>query len=103
MHKNDAIRLRHMLDAAREASGFVAGRGRADLDRDRMLALALLKELEILGEAAGKVSEETRVACGGIPWANIVGMRNRLILGYFSFSDTSASIRTSSGRPRPPS
>ncbi|MFL6230550.1 MAG: DUF86 domain-containing protein [Pyrinomonadaceae bacterium] len=49
-----------------------------------MLALTLLKEIEIIGEAAGRVSAGGRAACAVIPWANIVGMRNRLIHGYFS-------------------
>ena len=84
MDKSDAARLRHMLDAAREATSFAAGRGRAELDRDRMLALALLKEIEIIGEAAGRVSEAGRTTCSEVPWANIVGMRNRLVHGYFS-------------------
>lgn len=73
-----------MLDAAREAAQFVAGRERAELDRDRMFALALVKEIEIIGEAAAKVSDETRARCAGIPWAGITGMRNRLIHGYSS-------------------
>jgi uncharacterized protein with HEPN domain len=41
--KDDAIRLRHMLDASREALSFAAGRSRADLGQDRMLLLALVK------------------------------------------------------------
>ena len=52
MPKRDDVRLRHMLDAAREAVGFIQGRSRADLDRDRMLVLALVKDIEIVGEAA---------------------------------------------------
>lgn len=52
MRKDDAIRLRHMLDAAHEAMGFVQGRTRADLNDDRMLVLSLVKDIEIIGEAA---------------------------------------------------
>jgi uncharacterized protein with HEPN domain len=48
-----------------------------------MLALAIIKELEIIGEAAGKVSAEARATYPEIPWADIIGMRNRLIHGYF--------------------
>ncbi|MBI4319985.1 MAG: hypothetical protein HY675_15960 [Chloroflexi bacterium] len=46
MHKDDTVRLRHMLDAARQAVGFARDRGRADLDRDPMLVLALVKLVE---------------------------------------------------------
>ena len=52
MFRNDAIRLQHMLDATREAIAFACGRTRADLDRDRMLVLSLVKDIEIIGEAA---------------------------------------------------
>jgi uncharacterized protein with HEPN domain len=48
-----------------------------------MLALSLVKCIEIIGEAAMKVGEPMRASCPGLPWANIVGMRNRLIHGYF--------------------
>jgi uncharacterized protein with HEPN domain len=56
---------------------------RSDLDTDRMLVLSLVKELEIIGEAAGKVSAAIRAQYGTIPWQDISGMRNRLIHAYF--------------------
>ena len=56
MQSHDRIRLQNMLDATKEALEFVQGMRRADLDRNRMLVLSLVKELEIIGEAAGKVS-----------------------------------------------
>ncbi len=83
MQSDDHIRLRHMLDAAREATMFVAGRDRDELDTNRMLLLALVKSIEILGEAGSKVSEETQTELSEIPWRSIVAMRNRLIHGYF--------------------
>ncbi len=75
-----------MLDAAREALTFLDGRTLDDLKTDRMLVLALVKELEIIGEAASKVSDEVRVLATDIPWPIIVGMRNRLIHAYFDVS-----------------
>lgn len=60
MSESDRIRLRHMLDAAREAVEFGAGRNRKDLVHDRVLALALVRCIEIIGEAATRVSPETR-------------------------------------------
>ena len=59
------------------------GLKRPDLDSDRKLVLALLKAVEIVGEAAGQVSEETRSGISGVPWRDIVGMRNRLVHAYF--------------------
>jgi uncharacterized protein with HEPN domain len=83
MEKDDRIRLQHMLDAANEALTFIQTRVRADLNIDRMLVLSLIRELEIIGEAASQVSRETRSQTSTIPWQDIIGMRNRLIHAYF--------------------
>jgi len=83
MPKDDLIRIRHMLEAAREAISFAKGKKRSDLDKDRMLILSLVKSIEIVGEAATHVSKETRKKHPEIPWSNIVAMRNRLIHAYF--------------------
>ena len=56
----DIVRLRHMLDHAREAVAMVAGKERADLQSERMLELALVRLIEIVGEAAARVSPEGR-------------------------------------------
>ena len=85
MSLNDnTVRLRHMLDHAREAQAMIAGRTRADLDADRQLNLALVRLLEIMGEAAGRIPPEARSQYLQIPWSEIVGLRNRLIHGYDS-------------------
>jgi uncharacterized protein with HEPN domain len=71
-----------MLDYAKKARAMVAGRRREDLDRDDTLQLALTRAAEVIGEAAGRVSETARNRHAEIPWRDIVGMRNRLIHGY---------------------
>jgi uncharacterized protein with HEPN domain len=86
MRRDDGIRLRHMLDATQEAISFASGKMREDLDNDRMLVLSLVKEIEIIGEAATKISEDCRRELPEIPWRNIVTMRNRLIHGYFDIN-----------------
>jgi uncharacterized protein with HEPN domain len=72
-----------MLEAAREARSFAAGKAREDLDRDRMLVLALVKCIEIIGEAATKVGPETRKLYPEVPWPAVVTMRHRLIHAYY--------------------
>lgn len=52
------VRLRHMLDHAREAVSLIKGKQREDLDRERLLELSLIRLIEIVGEAAGRVSPE---------------------------------------------
>lgn len=93
MRKDDAIRLRHMLDAAREAVAFAQDRARADLDGDRMLVLSLVKDIEIIGEAAYQVSEITRDQLQLIPWTT----SSACATGWFM--PTSRSIWISSGGP----
>ena len=83
MPNEDQVRLRHMIEAAEQVRSFVAGRERPDLDTDRMLLFALVRAIEIIGEAASKVSDGTRNAHLDIPWKAMVGMRNRLIHAYF--------------------
>jgi uncharacterized protein with HEPN domain len=73
-----------MLDHAREAVEMVKGKTRVDLDADRKLNLSLVRLLEIVGEAAGRMPEEDRSYHPDIPWPEIVSLRNRLIHGYDS-------------------
>jgi len=79
----DVIRLRHMLDAAQEAVGYAQGRTRSDLNTDTMLARALVQCVEIIGEAASRITRATRDQLSSLPWAEMISMRNRLIHAYF--------------------
>src|SRR5215210_5858252 len=88
MRDDDRVCILHMVDAAEAVAQFVAGRTRDDLEQDRMLLFALAHAIEILGEAANKVSPEVRAVAPQIPWAAIVAMRNRLIHGYFDINTT---------------
>lgn len=83
MSPEDVIRVRHMVEAAELAMGFANAHSRADLNTNAMLRLALTRAVEIVGEAAAKVSEQGRKEAPCIPWAAIVGMRNRLVHAYF--------------------
>ena len=83
MRRDDLVRVRHMLDAAKEVLSFAKNKSREDLDSDRMLVLSIVKSIEIIGEAASKVTQETRETYKELPWANIIAMRNRLIHVYF--------------------
>ena len=70
----DSIRLRHMIDAAKEALSFAKGKSRIDLENNRMLVLSLVKDIEIVGEAASRVTEEFKASYPQIPWIEIIGM-----------------------------
>ncbi len=79
---DDAVSLRQMLDHINEAVALATGRTRMDLESDRVFSLALVKLVEIVGEAATRVSDTIQSAHPEIPWREIIGTRNRLIHGY---------------------
>lgn len=72
MRDEDRVRLRHMIDAGDSVERFLHGRTRVDLEKDEMLLFAVIRAIEILGEAAGKLSEDTRAQAPAIPWTAIV-------------------------------
>lgn len=79
---NEAVYLKHMLDYASEAGDLAIGRSRTDLDNDRLFVLATTRLLEMMGEAANRVSEETRLGNPHIPWKEMIGLRHHLVHGY---------------------
>lgn len=83
MAKDNFVRIRHMLDASQAICSFIQKSGRIDLEQDLMLSSALIRQLEILGEAATGVSSDFRTRFPLVPWHKIIGMRNRLIHAYF--------------------
>lgn len=82
MKWHDRVRLQHMADAMAAAMRFVEGRNRSDLESDEMLVRAI----EVVGEAASKISDEARAEMPELPWASIVGMRHRLVHAYFEIN-----------------
>lgn len=76
------VTLRQMLDHIEEAIALANTRTRADLDSDRIFSLALVKLVEIVGEAAGRIPDAVQPEHPEIPWRDITGTRNRLVHGY---------------------
>jgi uncharacterized protein with HEPN domain len=71
-----------MIDYAQKATAISRGRKRADLEEDLTFNLALTRAVEVIGEAADRVPREMQENYPEIAWAEIIGMRNRLIHGY---------------------
>jgi len=84
MPKDDSGRLLDMLAAVEKAISFSSGMARSSLDENEMLALALVRLLEIIGEAARFVPDPIKWSYPEVPWQEIAGTRNRLIHGYFA-------------------
>ena len=87
MLPDDAVRLQHMRDAILLVETFIENRSRADIDTDPQLQFALARAIEIVGEAAARLSQELRADCPNIPWAAMIGMRNRLAHAYFDLDN----------------
>jgi len=87
MSANDNLsRLKHIVDACQEALSFIDGCNQADVNTNRMLALSLVKELEIIGEAANNISKDCQERYPQVSWKQIVSMRNRLVHAYFGIN-----------------
>ena len=84
MARSEEDCLAHMLAAARRAISLLDDHTREELDTNDVLVLALTRLLEILGEAARGVSEETRALQPEVPWRAIAATRDRLIHGYLA-------------------
>lgn len=80
--ERDAALLLDMLLAIRDAKAFVEGLDEAAFLASRLHQNAVIRSLEVLGEAAGKISATTKASHPEIPWREITGMRHRLIHGY---------------------
>jgi len=78
----DAAYLGHMLEAIRRVRRYVRRKSRAAFLRSELVQDAVMRNIEVLGEAAAQVSAEFTAKYPAIPWRDIVGMRHRLIHGY---------------------
>lgn len=86
MQPDDDARLRHLIDAADKAVAYAQARDRAALEEDEIFRLALTKLVEIVGEAAKQVSDETRRAHPYVSWSAAARVRDRLVHHYFDIN-----------------
>ena len=82
-HRDDFLRLRDMVSVAEELLHFTEGKSYEDLTADRGLQYICIHCLEVLGEAASRMSSGFRESHPELPWLAMIAMRNRLIHGYF--------------------
>jgi len=80
---SDTVYLRHILDAIRQIETYLHGASYEVLCENRMLQDAVIRQLEIVGEASRNVSEEFRTDHPNIPWPEIIGMRHKIVHDYF--------------------
>lgn len=82
----DPLRLRHMLEAIKRIDTYMEGRTQNDLDDDSLLFYGVVKNIEIIGEAAYKLTNEFKDRHPQTPWRHIVGMRHILVHDYYRVS-----------------
>jgi uncharacterized protein with HEPN domain len=83
MRRADAVYLRHILDAIAKVELYLRGRDETTFSQDTLLQDGVIRQIEIMGEATKRLSQELRVKYGQIPWQDIAGMRDKLIYDYF--------------------
>ena len=81
--RHDDSYLIDMLQAARKAAAFAADLTYPQFQDSGLHQNAIVKVLEIIGEAASRITTDTRRAYPQIPWRQIIGLRNRVVHGYF--------------------
>jgi uncharacterized protein with HEPN domain len=87
MWPRDLVYVGHMLDMARKAVGKVRGLPRDAYDSDENLRLALIHLVQVIGEAARRVSRGFTESHPEIPWENIVGMRHKVVHDYLGVDE----------------
>jgi len=83
MKKDDTIFLKHILDAIELIDDYLKDKNYEEFKNNHMLQDAVIREIEIIGEAVKNLSIGFRNEYSDIPWRQIAGMRNKLIHGYF--------------------
>jgi uncharacterized protein with HEPN domain len=75
--------LEDILSSIRETADFTEGMSLEDFRKDRKTINAVVRSLEVIGEAAGRIPDESRAMAPSVPWRYMAGMRNKLIHEYF--------------------
>ena len=81
--RRDLDRLSDVMEAIEAIQRYASG-GRERFDADELIRVWCLRHLEIIGEAAARMSDDLRSRYPEVPWREIIGMRNTLIHGYFN-------------------
>lgn len=83
MKKDDSVYIRHILDAISRIERYVSGVEEKEFQNNEMMQDAIIRQIEIIGEASKKLSSDTKDAYKDIEWKDIAGMRDKLIHDYF--------------------
>lgn len=85
--RDDRQRILDILEAIEKIEKYTGG-GQAAFERDELVQIWVIYHLQIIGEAASKISDDVRGEYSGVPWRKMIGMRNLLVHGYFGVDAT---------------
>lgn len=83
MTKDDIVYLNHIMDSISKIEDFTEDLDENEFNESELVQAAVIRHIEIIGEATKQLSDETRKKHPRIPWTDIAGMRDKLIHGYF--------------------
>jgi uncharacterized protein with HEPN domain len=83
MKRDDRVYLNHMLDAITQVETYLNSATKQQFIEENMLHDAVIRQLEIVGEASRNISEEIQEKYSLVPWGQIIAMRNRIVHAYF--------------------
>jgi len=84
MKKDDSVYLHHIIDAFALIEHYMDNASHEEFLRNRLLQDGVIRQLEVMGEAARNISEDLRNEHPQIPWRQMIGLRNRMIHAYFN-------------------
>ena len=86
MKRDDTVYLRHILDAIELIEEYTRGMTENQFMSNSMAHDAVVRQIEIIGEAARNISSEFQVKHSGLPWGKMTGIRNKIIHEYFNIN-----------------
>jgi uncharacterized protein with HEPN domain len=83
MQRDDSVYLKHIRDAILKIEDYTKRVSASSFKKNTLIQDAVIRQIEIIGEATKRISEKTRIEYQDIPWDDIAGMRDKLIHDYF--------------------
>ncbi|MEX2189385.1 MAG: DUF86 domain-containing protein [Bacteroidota bacterium] len=83
MQRNDSLYLKHIREAIHKIGQYTKGVSRPSFQKNSLIQDAVIRQIEIIGEASKRLSEDIRASNPDIPWEDISGMRYKLVHDYF--------------------
>jgi uncharacterized protein with HEPN domain len=100
MSREDTVYLKHIRDAIARVEEYIQGVDESAFRKSSLIQDAVIRQIEIIGEAVKRLSPQFRSSCPDIPWQDIAGMRDKLIHDYFGVDIEKVWITTQDDIPQ---